>query len=214
MSDRQTAPSVIKLFDFSISKISAEALNNGIFREITSTYKHEAESSDTKRIMVNHNKMLKSYDGCIGVKTGYTTRSGRCLVSAAEKDGLTMISVTIDAPDDWRDHTEMLDYGYSALEKRILADIGEFSYEIPVLAGKENYVRISNTEKLEKIFNKNDTNTENHVKLSRYFSAPISKGDILGTVIFTKDGKEIATLPLRAEKSVQATANKKRFFNI
>ena len=194
--------------------ISAEALNNDVFREITSTYKREIESSDTKRLLVNHNKMLKSYDGCIGVKTGYTTRSGRCLVSAAEREGLTLISVTIDAPDDWRDHTQMLNYGYSALEKRTLASVGQFSYEIPVLSGEGNSVRISNTEELKHIFNKFDPNIESHVRLSRYFSAPIAKGDILGTVIFTQNGEQIAILPLRAEESVHIYERKKGFFSI
>ncbi len=194
--------------------ISAQALSNDVFREITSTYKREVESSDTKRLLVNHNKMLKTYDGCIGVKTGYTTRSGRCLVSAADRDGLTMISVTIDAPDDWRDHTQMLNYGYSMLEKRTLASIGDFSYEISILSGKESSVRISNMEELKLVLNKSEPNTETHVKLSRYFSAPISKGDILGTVIFTKDGEQIASLPLRAEASVQKEEKKKGLFPI
>ena len=194
--------------------ISAEALNNDIFREITSTYKREVESSDTKRLLVNHNKMLKSYDGCIGVKTGYTTRSGRCLVSAAEREGLTMISVTIDAPDDWRDHTQMLNYGYSALEKRTLASAGEFNYEIPVTSGIQNTVRVSNAEELKLILNKSDPEIQSHVKLSRYFSAPISKGDVLGTIIFTKGGVQIATLPLCADGSVEKEKEKKGFFSI
>ena len=58
---------------------------------------------------------MSAYDGCVGVKTGYTKRSGRSLVSAAVRDGVMLIAVTIDAPDDWRDHKNMLDFGYSEL---------------------------------------------------------------------------------------------------
>lgn len=193
--------------------ISAEALRNDTFREITSTYKREVET-DTKRILVNHNKMLKSYDGCIGVKTGYTTRSGRCLVSAAQRDELTMISVTIDAPDDWKDHTQMLNYGYSTLEKRTLAESGEFSYEVPIISGEKNSVNVSNAKELKQIFDKSDPCIESHVRLSKYFSAPINQGDILGTVVFTMNGEEIASIPLRAEESIEKAENKKGLFSI
>ena len=95
--------------------IAAYALKNPLFREITSTKKAVIETSHKKRLLVNHNKLLSSYDGCIGVKTGYTRKSGRSLVSAAERDGMTLVAVTINAPDDWRDHTSLLNYGFERL---------------------------------------------------------------------------------------------------
>ena len=67
--------------------ISAEALKNQKFKEISSTYKKVVESNFQTRTLVNHNKLLKMYDGCIGVKTGYTQACGRSLVGAAERDG-------------------------------------------------------------------------------------------------------------------------------
>ena len=197
-----------------LALIAAAALKNEDFKTISSTYKKEIESSDKTRLVVNHNKMLKTYDGCIGVKTGFTKKSGRCLVSAAERDGLTMISVTIDAPDDWRDHKALLDYGYSLLEAKILATPGEFSYEIPILAGTSNFVRVSNVNGIKKIFKRGEGDIETHIKLSKYFAAPINKGDILGVVIFTKDGEEIAALDLVAEESVNIPTKKKGFFSI
>ena len=183
--------------------IAAEALKNDTFREICSSYKKTVYSSETARTVVNHNKMLKAYDGCIGVKTGYTKRSGRSLVSAAERDGLTMISVTINAPDDWRDHEKLLDYGYSLLRADLLAKKGEFSYEIPVLDGLSNTVAVKNREELKLIVSRDEKPYETHVKLSRYFSAPISAGDILGVVIFTRGDEEIARIYLTAEEDVQ-----------
>ena len=93
--------------------LTAAALKNEKFKEIVSTYKITIQSSTTERLLVNHNKLLTGYDGCIGVKTGYTKKSGRSLVSAAERNGVTLISVTIDDPDDWIDHKKMLDYGFS-----------------------------------------------------------------------------------------------------
>lgn len=191
--------------------ISAEALKNDTFKEISSTYKKEVTSSETDRLLVNHNKMLKSYDGCIGVKTGYTKKSGRSLVSAAERDGLTLISVTINAPDDWRDHTKMLDFGYSLLVMKELAVPGQFSFEIPILDGDPETVRMSNKEGLTKIFERENSDFETEIKLSRYFSAPINKGDVLGSVIFKKDGEEIGKIALSAESDVKAKSIKKKW---
>ena len=98
-----------------LALITAEALKNDAFAEAVSTYKYEFSISGTPRIAINHNKLLKKYEGCIGVKTGYTKRSGRCLVSAAQKNGRTLIAVTLDAPSDWDDHTRLFNFGFSTL---------------------------------------------------------------------------------------------------
>ncbi len=67
------------------------------------------------RTLTNHNKLLWRYDGCIGVKTGYTRHAGRILVSAAERGESQLIAVTLADPDDWRDHAALLDYGFAVL---------------------------------------------------------------------------------------------------
>lgn len=97
--------------------ITAEALSNKTFLNIVSTKKHIIKNSDGEaRLLTNHNKLLNLYDGAIGVKTGFTKKSGRCLVGAAERDGTRLISVTINAPDDWNDHKALFDYGFFKLK--------------------------------------------------------------------------------------------------
>ncbi len=186
-----------------LALIAAKALENPVFKEISSTYRKEIRSSLVTRILGNHNKLLKSYDGCIGVKTGYTKKSGRSLVSAAERDGLLLICVTIDAPDDWNDHKTLLDCGYSLYEMRNLACEDEFSYQIPVIGGDKETVTVKNNASLSKVFKKTDGDFKTHVKLSRYFSAPINKGDILGEVIFADcEGNQIGKLNLYADEDI------------
>jgi D-alanyl-D-alanine carboxypeptidase len=92
--------------------------------------------------------MLSRYDGAIGLKTGFTKKTGRCLVSAAEREGLTLIAVTLSAPDDWNDHTKMLDYGFDAYERVTFFGVGEFTYPYSVCGGKETVVTLTNTEPL------------------------------------------------------------------
>ena len=90
-------------------------MQNSDFRKIVSTYKRTFSTEERVRTYVNHNKLLRLYEGCNGVKTGFTKRSGRCLVGAAERDGLSLITVTLDAPSDWSDHKKMLDFGFEML---------------------------------------------------------------------------------------------------
>ena len=73
-------------------------------------YKRQTQSYTVgQRTLSNHNRLLSMYEGAIGVKTGYTKAAGRCLVSAAERNGRTLIAVTLNDPNDWNDHMELLD---------------------------------------------------------------------------------------------------------
>jgi len=86
-----------------LALLAAEAMKNALFREIVST----RSGSYAGRFMANHNKLLWRLEGAVGVKTGYTRSAGRCLVSAVEKDGYSLIIVTLNAPDDWNDHAAL-----------------------------------------------------------------------------------------------------------
>ncbi len=186
-----------------LALIAAEALKNEDFKKISSTYKKSFFTDDSSRLYVNHNKLLKSYEGSVGMKTGYTKRSGRCLVGAAERDGLTFITVTLDAPDDWRDHKMLFDMGFASLEKIKFADIGDYEYSLPVEGGKTDSVDITNMESAEIITEKKEHAIEESVKLSENLKAPIYKGDILGEVVFTLDGEVCSRVKLVATDNVE-----------
>ena len=76
------------------------------------------------RTFVNHNKLLYRYEGCVGMKTGFTEKAGRTLVSAATRDGQTLICVTLNDGDDWNDHCKLLDYGFQTYPRRVLCPWG------------------------------------------------------------------------------------------
>ena len=99
---------------YDLALISREAMKNKTFRKIVSTKNKTIpwESSEWDRSLTNHNKMLWRYEGCNGIKTGFTKKSGRCLVTSAKRGKTELICVTLNAPDDWNDHTKMLDYGF------------------------------------------------------------------------------------------------------
>ena len=180
--------------------ISAEAMRNPEFKKISSTYKATVTNGDgDTRLVVNHNKLLKLYDGAVGIKTGFTKKSGRCLVGAAERNGLTFITVTIDAPDDWSDHEKLFDLGFSTLEAKKLADVGEFTYDLPVLESDKENLTVSNKDEFNIVVPIGGSEITSEVLLPRYAVAPINEGDVLGHVVFKKDGDVIAELPITAE---------------
>ena len=130
--------------------------------------------------------MLKLYEGAIGVKTGFTKATGRCLVSAATRDGLTLISVTLDAPDDWQDHTKLLDYGFANYESVLIAAKGAFSYSLPLVGGKNAALRLTNTEELRMTLPRDrDELTLRVETYHRFEFAPTQVGTELGKVVYT-----------------------------
>ena len=188
--------------------IAAHALENPYLKNIVSTYKKSFSSDNRTRTYVNHNKLLKLCDGAIGMKTGFTKKSGRCLVGAVERDGLTFITVTLNAPDDWRDHSTLFDLGYERLERINFANTNEYAYDVSVLDGEEQTVRVSNEEGASIILEKGEHTVESYVKLARFAVAPIKKGDILGEVIFTVDGEISASVKITAQSDVAKKDNR------
>ncbi|MFR8334352.1 MAG: D-alanyl-D-alanine carboxypeptidase family protein [Oscillospiraceae bacterium] len=107
-------------------------MKNEIFAKTVSTKSIQVGG----RSLTNHNKLLWRYEGADGVKTGYTKAAGRILVSSATRDGRQLIAVTIHAPDDWNDHTRLLDYGFSQFETKCLVQTGQCLGTVEVLSGE------------------------------------------------------------------------------
>mgnify|MGYP004632306689 FL=1 len=125
---------------YDLALISREAMKNKKFRKIVSTKSKTIpwESSEWDRSLTNHNKMLWRYEGCNGIKTGFTKKSGRCLVTSAKRGKTELICVTLNAPDDWNDHTKMLDYGFETLgvteEKTVFLPFFKKAPSVPTLS--------------------------------------------------------------------------------
>ncbi|MBO5358395.1 MAG: D-alanyl-D-alanine carboxypeptidase [Clostridia bacterium] len=160
-----------------------------------------------RRTLTNHNKLLKSFEGCIGVKTGFTKKSGRCLVSAARRDGKLVIAVTLNAPNDWEDHTNMLEYG---LSKIIQTEISpkKAEYTLPVISG----TRDSITLKIEPLV-LNSTQSEGitcEVYLPQYLFAPVKSGEAIGKAVYKQNGRVIFEREITSKQAVPLSKVKKK----
>ena len=164
------------------------------------------------RLLVNHNKLLRCYEGAIGMKTGFTKKTGRCLVSAAERDGLTLIAVTLDAPDDWSDHTALLDYGFASYEKVCLYGAGEFSYSMPLSDGKPSSITLTNSQPLTATVAKGVHSRSVTVLSSRRFLiGEVSEGECIGTVTVSAGGSTVSSPLIASESSIGRTKPQKGF---
>ena len=131
----------------------------------------------------NHNRLLKLYPDCTGIKTGFTKKAGRCLVSSAERDGARLICVTLNAPDDWNDHMNLYDYGFAQLVERT------------VVGGEKECISLTLQTQESAVLPKDVTVTAGCI-LPQFVYAPVEKGDVIGCVRYSVNGKVLKETPL------------------
>jgi D-alanyl-D-alanine carboxypeptidase len=194
-----------------LALLTRAALQDPVFREICGTRRKTIPLHGTEgvRLLLNHNKLLGSYEGCIGVKTGYTRKTGRCLVSAAEREGVTLIAVTLNAPDEWRDHAAMLDYGFGIYEAVELCAAGGYAVPLWVVSGMREYVMVENTAALTLPLRRDHGPIRVVVELPPFVYAPVHAGALTGQLVFYEEGrggerKRLGAIPLTAAYGAEA----------
>ena len=196
-----------------LAKITAAALEYPEFCEIVSTETKRVEKEGFTRLFTNHNKMLSRYDGCIGVKTGYTQKSGRCLVSAAERDGVRLIAVTLSCPDDWREHEKMLDFGFSQLERVTVVSKNEFMRSAIVNDGVTSSAKLGIDSDITIIKKNTDDLPKIDIDIPQILNAPVELGDAVGKIRLTYLDGHIEEFDVIALENVKK-AKKKGLFGL
>jgi D-alanyl-D-alanine carboxypeptidase (penicillin-binding protein 5/6) len=180
-----------------LALIARRAMTNEVFRTIVST-KYKAVAG---RYLKNHNKLLWSCPGTLGIKTGYTKSAGRSLVSCAERGGMTLICVTLSAPGDWQDHAALYNWGFDTFRcVRISADIAP-AQSVPVISGLKESAAIEPAESLTLVFRK-DEDISLTWELKKFVYAPVLAGEKAGRAVIKKDGTEIRVVPLVYKEDV------------
>lgn len=199
---------------YDLACMTAYALENEDFLRIVSTQKKviPLREQEGARVLRNHNKLLASYEGCIGVKTGFTKKSGRCLVSAAERDGVRLICVTLDCPDDWRTHTTLLDDGFAALERVDLTLANAHVTSLPVVGGTQTQLYLQTNAAVSVILPREHGEIECRIEGAHFVYAPIEQGTHVADAVWTLDGEEIARAPLFATYGVENPTAKRTPF--
>ena len=150
--------------------------------------------------MTNHNKLLASYSGCVGLKTGYTGDAGRTLVTCAERGGMRMIAVTLHDGSDWADHAALYDYGFSAYALSSGAKKGEAYGSVSVDGQSVSAVA---AESFRYPTAENEALSV-RAELPQTVSAPVRKGQTFGTLVISCGETEVGRVDLVSARSVQA----------
>ncbi|MDR2655695.1 MAG: D-alanyl-D-alanine carboxypeptidase [Oscillospiraceae bacterium] len=188
-----------------MARLANYALKNEAFLEICSSRTGRASfgSPPYDRSMNNHNRLLKELDGCIGVKTGYTQKAGRCLVSAAERDGMRLLCVTLSCPDDWDIHKSLYRYGFERIEAvPLVPDLS--GRRLPVAGGEANSVGLytENTGEKLVLLKKSVPQLKQKIYLPSFVYAPVEKGAALGALRYELKGEALAETPILAAENV------------
>ncbi len=188
-----------------LAMIMAAAMENEQFRVITGTKRYTVKG----HTIVNHNKLLSIYDGCIGGKTGYTMEAGRCLVTVAQREGAPLICVTLGRRDDWNIHTEAYEKWFQTLSNVTLAEKESFSVSLPLAGG--GTVNAVNCDKVCGNLFQYDGSIETKVLAGPFVYGNREAGDVAGTVEFWYRGVKISESPLVLTEAVEVPIKKELF---
>lgn len=190
---------------YELALMTREALSNEYFAEAAASQTARLcyGNPPYNRTLTNHNKLLKMYDDIIGVKTGFTKKSGRCLVSASRKDGKFVIAVTLNDGNDWQDHRTLLDLGLSLVETK------EFSPEdnkltIKLACGQS----IGATIPSVKINTTENSVVTYDISLCGLLYAPVKKGDVVGKINYFCKGEKVFVGDIVSDDTVDVDDNK------
>lgn len=188
---------------YDMALLACEALKNEELAKAVSsrTARLEYGNPPYKRTLTNHNKLLAYYPYCDGVKTGFTKKSGRCLVSSASKDGAGVVVVTLNDPNDWTDHETLLDYGLRQLETRELS-----APEIPdvtVLGGKKSKLSLKTDAVTVSLLPEYLERVTSEIELSPSVFAPIQANEPVGMVIYSLGNTVLAKAEILAAYTIE-----------
>ncbi|GIN08321.1 D-alanyl-D-alanine carboxypeptidase DacB [Shouchella clausii] len=182
---------------YDMALLTQYAMGNEEYRDISSTKDYRSKG-DKVRVFHNKNRLLtEKYSYSTGGKTGYTKLAKRTLVSTASKDGLDLIAVTLNAPDDWDDHMHMFNWGFEHYSLERLVSKGKLKSKVDPFYEGNLYVPYDVVYPLtreEKSQLQSALTLKNPPKRGKFTDQELLEP--IGKLAFTVDGKTIESIPL------------------
>ena len=189
---------------YDMALLACTALKNEAFAAAAASQSAVLEYGNPpyRRTLTNHNKLLSALSVCDGVKTGFTKKSGRCLVSSAQDGDAGVVVVTLNAPNDWEDHKALIAFGLSQLESREVPppDLAP----VDVLCGTKDRVCVTAPTVSLSLLPEELAQIETKIELGPAFFAPVSEGDVVGRITYSLNGAVLAETDVVAAESVAA----------
>ncbi len=200
---------------YDMALITRYALNNADFVEIINTpsITIPLKNSDEKSYTFNNkNRLLKEYEGAIGVKTGFTGKAGNCFVGAAERDGMELISVVLASgwgnagkERKWSDTKNILDYGFENYQMTEVVKKGIHTGKVNVIKSKEGNVNTQTAESGFACITQEELNDlKTVVNLKKSVEAPVKINAVLGTAsVYTKNGELLFQTDIVSSENIE-----------
>ncbi len=191
---------------FDLALITRYALQLPSFARLVRTREEEVEwaESERKAAIANTNRLLWSFAGADGVKTGTTSEAGHCLVASATRDGRQLIAVVLRSGNRWHDAAALLEYGFNAFRLMVIAEEGKAVATLPVARGVLDTVDLVPRHTLAVVCRRGQ---EARIRTSiavaqKRLDAPVPAGKALGRMAVWYDGDEIDGVDLLAARGV------------
>ncbi len=186
-----------------LAVLSAYAMQNPIFAQTVST----KTLTIGNRSLRNHNKLLWSLEGADGVKTGFTKAAGRILVSSATRQGRRLIAVTMNAPNDWQDHTALMENGFQRYALCQIISKGDCLGEVELAGGTEGRVELLADSDFLFALAPEET-PEIVISGSGFVYAPVAQGQSAGYAYICINDNPVGKIPLVFGKTVEREIEK------
>ncbi len=201
---------------YDLALISAYAMRNPVFREIVSTTYYKTTTGEIIRTFKNKNRILWEYEGGNGIKTGYTSAAGKCLVFSAERDGILLVGVVLKCPQMFDAAKTMLDYGFASFSQEKLISAGDTIARVRVEKGKKSTLALCVKEDIMILLKNGDTETlRTRVLVEAPLVAPLDTSQSVGTLEIREDGRllyQIALYPAEPVESAVFSDHLERLF--
>jgi D-alanyl-D-alanine carboxypeptidase (penicillin-binding protein 5/6) len=160
-----------------------------------------------KSFLRNTNKLVRFYRGCDGLKTGYTAKAGFCLVASAKRDGVRLVAVVMNSPTTdarSKDISKLLNYGFSKFKAVQIYQGGETVSRVKVFRGTQPLVAAVVPRELAAVLHREARgNVVKTIQLERVVNAPVRKGQKIGQVLLSIDGKSCGQVDLVAAADIK-----------
>lgn len=193
-----------------IAYIAAYGMKNPKFRSFVGANEREITwvTPEKKRaLMTNTNRLLGTYEGATGIKTGYTDAAGGCLAASARRGGVELIAVVLGAADEnvrFAEAVKLLDMGFRRVKAAPAYTKTDLMQKVWVKGGKEGRLAVYPAEdlRLPLVDGEAEENYRLTYDLPRVIGAGITEGERIGDLVVYHGGKELTRIPLLAEKSI------------
>lgn len=165
---------------YDLAVIASEGMKNQEFKTVVSSKKYACGEGENVRYFTNKNKLLWSYEGCNGLKTGFTKKAGRCLVAASERNGMQVVAVVLNVPDMFGRCAALMDGAHTEYKCVSLYNKGDIVGEVPVRFGDGNAMAVP-AEKIA-VPLKNGERYRAEIKLTEEITEPMLRGEKIGEI--------------------------------